>query len=303
MTKIKNVLALIFFATIIYACSSSSTTAVDDFDHEAQALIDNDTLEKFLKNHYYDTTVDSVKTLVVGQVALFDDTSKLKQMSVTENEIDYTLYYYVNNEGGKNDQGDVINHKGYPTVMDSVFVNYYGQRIVNTDSISASFDSDKAVWWTLNGVIRGWTHGFTKFKGGSLKKEPNGDPFNGPISFDNGGKGILFIPSGLAYNNGGSGTILANECLFFYIDLLDFVKDTDHDNDGVASINEDADGNGEPRDDDTDLDGVPNYFDDDDDGDGVLTLNEDENEDGNPANDFNDPNNPTLADYLNPDIK
>jgi FKBP-type peptidyl-prolyl cis-trans isomerase len=297
MTKIKNVLALIIFATIIYACSSSSATdVVDDFDYEAQALIDNDTLVKFLKNHYFDTTVDSVKTLIDGQVALFDDTSKLKQMSVTENEIDYTLYYYINNEGGKNDQGDVINHKGYPTVMDSVFVNYYGQRIVNTDSISDSFDSDEAVWWTLNGVIRGWTHGFTKFKGG------NNITDNGPITFDNGGKGILFIPSGLAYNNIGSGTILANECIFFYIDLLDLVPDTDHDNDGIASINEDVDDSGDSRDDDTDLDGIPNYFDDDDDGDGVLTINEDENGDGNPANDFNDSDNPTLADYLNPDI-
>lgn len=297
MTKIKNVLALIIFATIIYACSSSSATdVVDDFDYEAQALIDNDTLVKFLKNHYFDTTVDSVKTLIDGQVALFDDTSKLKQMSVTENEIDYTLYYYINNEGGKNDQGAVINHKGYPTVMDSVFVNYYGQRIVNTDSISDSFDSDEAVWWTLNGVIRGWTHGFTKFKGG------NNITDNGPITFDNGGKGILFIPSGLAYNNIGSGTILANECIFFYIDLLDLVPDTDHDNDGIPSINEDVDDSGDSRDDDTDLDGIPNYFDDDDDGDGVLTINEDENGDGNPANDFNDSDNPTLADYLNPDI-
>ena len=79
MTKIKNVLALIIFATIIYACSSSSATdVVDDFDYEAHALIDNDTLVKFLKNHYFDTTVDSVKTLIDGQVALFDDTSKLK---------------------------------------------------------------------------------------------------------------------------------------------------------------------------------------------------------------------------------
>ena len=35
-----------------------------------------------------------------------------------------------------------------------------------------------------------------------------------------------------------------------------------------------------------------NYVDQDDDGDGVLTINEDANGDGNPANDFNDTNNP-----------
>ena len=36
--------------------------------------------------------------------------------------------------------------------------------------------------------------------------------------------------------------------------------------------------------------------------DGLPTKDEDANGDGNPANDFSDPNNPTLADYLNPDI-
>jgi FKBP-type peptidyl-prolyl cis-trans isomerase FkpA len=107
----------------------------------------------------------------------------------------------------------------------------------------------------------------------------------------------------LAYSNRGKGPILANESVFFYINLFDFVQDTDHDNDGIPSINEDVDGNGDPRDDDTDKDGVPNYSDIDDDGDGVLTKDEDANGDGNPANDFSDSNNPTLADYLNPDIK
>ncbi|MDG2436180.1 MAG: FKBP-type peptidyl-prolyl cis-trans isomerase [Polaribacter sp.] len=181
--------------------------------------------------------------------------------------------------------------------MDSVFVKYFGQRIVNTDSISNSFDNNNGIWFTLNSVIRGWTFGYTKFKGGDNITD------NGPITYENGGNGILFIPSGLAYSNQGKGPILANESVFFYINLFDFVQDTDHDNDGIPSINEDVDGNGDPRDDDTDKDGVPNYSDIDDDGDGVLTKDEDANGDGNPANDFSDSNNPTLADYLNPDIK
>ena len=287
MNKIKNIVAFAIVALLIYSCNSSSSTDVDDFDHEAQSLIDNDTLVQFLKNHYYDTTVDSVKAIVSGQTDLYQD---IKSMSITENDIDYTLYYYVNSVG--NPKVD----KGTPTVMDSVFVKYYGQRIVETDSISTTFDNNDGLWFTLNGVIRGWSHGFTNFKGGDNVTD------NGPITYENGGKGILFIPSGLAYGNVGSGSILANECLLFYIDLYDFTKDTDHDNDGIASILEDPDGNDEPRDDDTDLDGVPNYFDVDDDGDGVLTINEDANGDGNPANDFSDSNNPTLADYLNPDI-
>ena len=291
MNKIKNIFAFAIVTILIYSCGTSSTTPVDDFDYEAQALIDNDTLVKFLKTHYFDTSVDSVKALVSGQTALYDDTSKLKSMIVTEFDIDYTLYYYVNREGTPDPD------KGYPTVMDSVFVKYYGQRIVRTDSLSASVDTNSNIWFTLNGVIRGWSHGFTNFKGGKNITD------NGPITYENGGNGVLFVPSGLAYSNTGQGPIQPNECLLFYIDLYDIVKDTDHDNDGVPSINEDIDGNGDSRDDDTDSDGIPNFFDLDDDGDGTLTINEDANGDGNPANDFNDTNNPTLADYLNPDIK
>ena len=291
MNKIKNIFAFALVATLIYSCGSSTPAEVDNFDHEAQALIDNDTLVNFLKNHYFDTSVDSVKTLVSGKTALYDDTSKLKSMIVTENEIDYTLYYYVNRVGEQTPD------KGNPTVMDSVFVKYYGQRILNSKAISQTFDNNDGLWFTLNGVVRGWAHGFTKFKGG------NNITNNGPITYENGGKGILFIPSGLAYRNVGSATILPNESLLFYIDLYDLVKDTDHDNDGVASIFEDPDGDKDPRNDDTDGDSIPNYFDLDDDGDGVLTIDEDKNKDGNPANDFSDPNNPTLPDYLNPDIK
>ena len=291
MNKIKNIFAFAIVTILIYSCGSSTTTPVDDFDYEAQALIDNDTLVKFLKNHYFDTSVDSVKTLVSGQIALYDDTSNLQSMVVREFDIDYTLYYYVNREGAPDPD------KGYPSVMDSVFVKYYGQRIVAADSLSTSIDNNDGIWFTLNGVIRGWSHGFTNFKGGKNITD------NGPITYVDGGNGVLFVPSGLAYANTGKGSILANECLLFYIDLYDIVKDTDHDNDGIASINEDVDGDDDPRNDDTDGDGIPNFFDLDDDADGVLTINEDANGDGNPANDFNDPNNPTLADYLNPEIQ
>jgi FKBP-type peptidyl-prolyl cis-trans isomerase FkpA len=287
MTKIKNIIALIIFSTIIYACgNSSSNSYVDDFDYEAQALIDNDTLVKFLSNHYYDAIEGDVKLLVSGETALIKD-PKLQSVDVTDNEIDYTFYYYTNSEGSPTID------KGNPTVMDSVFVKYSGKRIIRTDTISASFDKNSGVWFTLNGVIRGWTYGITKFKGGDNVTN------NGPITYENGGKGILFLPSGLAYGKNGTATIFGSECLLFYIELYDIIKDTDHDNDGVASIFEDADGDNDPRYDDTDLDGTPNYLDTDDDGDGILTIYEDANGDGNPANDFSDPNNPTLPDYLN----
>ena len=52
MNKIKNIFAFAIVTILIYSCGTSSTTPVDDFDYEAQALIDNDTLVKFLKHFH-----------------------------------------------------------------------------------------------------------------------------------------------------------------------------------------------------------------------------------------------------------
>lgn len=287
----KNIIIIIAFATLlIYSCKKDDNELVI-FDHAAQALIDDAILIQFLKNHYFDTAVDSVKTLVSGETPLYTDDKLITMNSITENDINYTLYSYVKNEGTPTID------KGKPTVMDSVLVKYQGHRIINTDSVSGtSFDNNNGVWFTLNQVIRGWTYSLTNFKGG------NNITNNGPITYENGGKGVLFIPSGLAYANLGSTGIFSNECLLFYVDLYDIVKDTDHDNDGVASILEDPNDNNDPRDDDTDQDSIANYLDTDDDGDGTLTKNEDANKDGDPRNDFSDTSNPTLPDYLNPNI-
>lgn len=53
---------------------------------------------------------------------------------------------------------------------------------------------------------------------------------------------------------------------------------------------------------DTDGDGILNYLDPDDDGDGILTRNEDADGNLNPTDDNSDPNNLGLDDYLNPNI-
>ena len=294
MNKLKNIFALCILSVFAYACGNSDTTPIEVFDNEAQALIDKDSLSIFFTKHYYDTAVDSVKTLVAGATPLSED-ANLKTMNVTENEIEYELYYYI---AEPEHVGTPTIDKGSPTSLDSVFVKYEGFRINGTDSITPRFEiREIPIWFTLNSVIRGWSYGFTNFKNGDNITD------NGPITYQNEGNGILFIPSGLAYGNSGtSGSIRSNENLIFYIRLFDFVKDTDHDNDGVPSWLEDPDGDGDPRNDDTNGDFFVNYLDGDDDGDGVATIDEDANGDGNPANDFSDPDNPTLADYLNPAI-
>lgn len=304
MTKIKNIFIILLFSLVVYACGDDNAfrNPFADVDHKALAISDNDSIVKFLKAHYYDDTVDSVKALLSGKTAMYND-SKLKIMDVTENEISYKLYIYVAKEGSAFPNPD----KGFPKKVDSVFVKYSGRTFSGRTFAANAFDSNIiGIWFNLNSVIGGWTYGMTNFKGGSLKKDPSGGPFNGPITFLNSGKGVIFIPSGLAYPSSriqNQSNSLVDTNLFFYIDLLDFVKDTDHDNDNVPSYKEDVDGDGDINNDDTDKDGIPNFFDADDDGDGVLTKNEDANGDGDPTNDFSDPNNPTLPDYLNQKIK
>lgn len=62
----------------------------------------------------------------------------------------------------------------------------------------------------------------------------------------------------------------------------------DTDNDGLADEAEDMNSNGNPCDDDSDDDGIPNYRDDDDDNDNVLTKLEDWNDNGDPSDDDTD---------------
>ncbi len=291
MIKIKNILIVAIASILIYACSASNPF-IDNFDHEAQALKDNDTLVKYLSNHYYDAVIDSIKPITTGKTALIDD-AKLKTQDITFDEIDYKLYYYVVEQGVP----DPV--KGNPTIMDSVLTKYQGRQILDSGVSSVFETQTSAVWLTLDAVIKGWSHGFTHFKGGKNSTT------NGPITYDNTGKGFLFIPSGLAYRNLDGGTILPNSCLVFRIELLDIVENTDHDNDGLASYLEivDASVESDPTKVDSDGDFVPNYKDADDDNDGTPTIKEDANKDGDPRNDFSDPNNPTLPDYLNPKIK
>lgn len=292
MIKLKNIVTIAIFSLLVYSCGDTITGFPEDnFDHEAQAEKDKDSLIKFLKNHYYDTSVDSLKALKAGESPIYDD-AKLKTLNITYRDIDYLMYVYVKEEGNPKPV------KSNPTILDSILVTYHLGYFKDSTEYVPLQKLESATWFNPTQIaVEGWLHGFTHFKGG---ENITG---NGPITYTGGGNGILFIPSGLAYRNTGNGGLPGNANLVYYINLLDIVENTDHDGDGVGSFLEDIDGDGDPRNDDTDGDGFVNFGDSDDDNDGVLTKDEDANGDGNPANDFSDPNNPTLPDYLNPDIK
>lgn len=87
--------------------------------------------------------------------------------------------------------------------------------------------------------------------------------------------------------------------------VLITVTVVDDDNDGILSIDEDINGNGDLTDDDTDGDTIPNYLDQDDDNDNVLTSLEldTENADGDddPFTNPLDTDNDGTPDYLDDD--
>ena len=267
MNKIKNIFTFVIFTLLIYSCGDddnnlTNTNPFADVNYADLAVSDNNSIESFLKTHYYDSTIDNINLIASNEPSIFDD-EKLIKMEITENEIDYKLYVYkIEREEG---EPDPLLNKEFPTFVDSVFVNYTGIQLMNIDIDSDPFDSGSQVW--LPSTIIGFAKGITNIQGGENITN------NGPITYKDTGKAIFFIPSGLAYPSinfrfgiDNPASLPYDLTLVFKVELLDFVKNTDHDNDGTPSINEDK------------------------------------NEDGDPRNDFSDSNNPTIPDYLNPSI-
>jgi FKBP-type peptidyl-prolyl cis-trans isomerase FkpA len=244
------------------------------------------TIETYLKSHSM-TTVNNPGLLddqdvtfatvtagdassIWGSDPLIPKPSLLHKI-VNSNGVDYKVYYISLREGTQDK----------PTIVDSVYVSYRGEYIYNkTEEILPATDPKKyktyitstqfeinqnPVWFPLDRVISGWSEIFPLFKSGTFTEAANGS-----VTFENFGAGVMFLPSGLAYYNVGSGSIPSYSPLIFTFKLKG-VNYVDNDYDRIDSRYEDINGNGIYTDDDTDGDGRPNYLDQDDDGDNFLT--------------------------------
>lgn len=130
--------------------------------------------------------------------------------------------------------------------------------------------------------------------GTSDDRAPVGDPAEGTLSIidddsvaDDDGDGLgnsTECPDGTA-------------CRDTDDDGLPDYQDADDDNDGIPTVSEN------PPDQDTDEDGIPDFRDDNDDGDGRPTADEDANADGDgdPSTDPTDLDDDGVPDYLDPD--
>lgn len=282
------ILSLVTSALLFQSCKGTDTPK-DDFDYAGQALIDDDKINEFLETHFYTPPTGNenfgvIDTILNGETPI-KNIAEVKE--VKYNKVDYKLYFVKALPEGSGES---------PSILDKVFVKYQG---ITLDAEKKVFDEVAVnyTWLSLTGVIPGWTYGFPNFRAGSTIISGEDQP----IEFDQPGRGVLFIPSGLGYSNLGSGSIPPNTPLIFHI-KLGFIERGDQDLDGIYSIFEDLNGDNDFVNDDTDGDKRPNYADDDDDNDGLKTKYEtaDPNEDHNP-NDALDTDNDGVPNFLDND--
>ena len=294
-TYIKNlnyffITLLVFFS----GCKKDNPDEVEEIrDLSEQTIADNSALIQYLETHFYnyddfeknpdkypiEITLDTIAEDNANKTPLIDQvTKKTIELINGDDKINVDLYYLVSRKG-----------RGVsPSVADSTFVTYKGI-LLN----GVKFDEKVyPVWFDLISVVRGFREVLPELSDGTFSIRADGT-----FDFKDYGQGILFIPSSLGYYSNNTGSIPAYSPLIFSVSLY-LVNQSDHDLDGILSIDEDVNKDNNPLNDDTDNDGIYNLFDTDDDGDGILTSNEyDQNDDGIPDDSDND----GIPDYLDSD--
>lgn len=329
----KGILVMSFIAALFV--SSCGDDDGPDFEVQPPRLLaevspENDAeIQEFLQTHFYNydeflsppadfdfrIVIDTIAgdnsdriplSTQVGSVDINVSSFELG-LEVEENDISHRLYYL--SVRPTNSEVEMLKQSGtcpecFPTVADSVFVRYEGKLLDGS-----VFDSalNNPIWFDLAQLqdltqgFRGFTEGMPFIQRGEEIIE-NGD---GTVTVENFGIGMIIFPSGLGSFNRINAGIPQYSPLIFTVDLFT-LNDTDHDGDGIPSIEEDLDGDGFLYNDNTDSEGefVPfaNFQDADDDGDGVSTRDEIRDSNGNIIRPFPDSNNDGIPDYLDPEI-
>ncbi|MDO1514158.1 FKBP-type peptidyl-prolyl cis-trans isomerase [Maribacter confluentis] len=166
--------------------------------------------------------------------------------------------------------------EGKPTIGDNVIIRYEGSLL---DGTLFDASTNQPTVFNLSGVVRGFGNGMKNFQTGQGPIEVG----DGTVTYDGYGIGAIFIPSALGYFDDLQNRLSVApkySPLIFKIDAFAYEPDFDFDGDGIPSIQEDLNGNGNLNDDNTDddLEGLtvylPNYNDSDDDNDGIPTIDE-----------------------------
>ncbi len=314
--KFRNYLALFAILIICVACPNDEDdgiTTVEARDRGEQSITDDALIREFLETHFYNyeefenppadfdfkVVIDTIEGDNSDKTPIID-MPQLTTKTYVRSDADQTLYILTARQGDS--------EAPPATIADSTFLTYNGYTLTEPSFFDTA---PNPVWFDLTTTVDGFTNGIADFKGSENGAVVNQD---GTVSFDGVGSGAIFIPSGLGFfNSTAGGTIDLYSNLVFTFNIINVVR-SDHDDDGIYSIDEDLDNNGflfddldnpdddiafaylDPDDDndgvttnleivtdenndfissiDTDGDGIPNHLDDDDDGDGRDTINE-----------------------------
>lgn len=254
---------LISLITFFTACKSDDDVSVTPpRDYGEQYITEKAAIEDYLHTHYIvsvseDMDVEFAAIPAGGtQTSIWDQTEyELLSKAVNSNDVDYTVYYLVLREGvGQS-----------PTRADKILTAYRGILLDGTQFDYLPYPQTLS---SLSETIEGWQEIIPMFKTGTYDATPGPNP----VTFEDYGAGVMFLPSGLGYYNSPVGNISSYSTLIFSFKLYE-LEYVDTDGDGILSKDETEPGI-DIADYDTDGDGTPNYLDTDDDGDGYLTLNE-----------------------------
>lgn len=300
MNRIFKVLGILFLGILASNCKKDDNISVkpepirDGKEVYAENIAD---IEAYLKKNYmkFDNGEVFLDSIQNGEISIWNQTDfPLKSIEMTNDtwelvkpinsattdyslakylkvndSVKYKVYYILLNEGGGES----------PISIDSVFATYRGFNLKNE-----VFDNNRNGMWSSypqtiseakKGISTTLIAGFRQSL--SLLKTATGivDNLDGTYTYENAGRALVFIPSGLAYFNGkpANNKIEKYAPLIFDLQLVSKLS-RDHDQDGIPSLIEDLNGDGNYFNDDTDGDGIPDFLDEDDDGDGFATRQE-----------------------------
>ncbi|RPG36506.1 FKBP-type peptidyl-prolyl cis-trans isomerase [Flagellimonas sp.] len=310
-----GILVFICFAVTFISCKKDDDGGVVTIPPSLLSDVapeDDETIREFLNTHFYNyedfdappvgfdykIVIDTIAGENADKRPLIEDATAITlnvssshlALGEDEEDIPHTYYFIQVREG----------EGGSPTYADSTLVRYQGSALDGT-----LFDeSQDFVWQELPSTYRGYGDGISNLKAGTSDQVVENP--DGTYQVTNSGLGIIVMPSGLAAFNRSVGAAGTYAPILFKVELGLFVEDTDSDNDGIPSIQEDLNGNRYLRDDNTNADEErfnpsPNYLDPDDDGDGVSTRNEISGENGVIIFPYPDADGDGTPDYLDPD--
>lgn len=282
MKKIFTSAVILGTSLLLSNCKpDDNTTTVQDRDRQEVYVENLNDIENFLKKNSieildhgvkFDSVTNEASNSIWKQTAYPLQSITLKNNTYTlskqtnkyeriKDDVEYKVYYIILAEGGGSK----------PYLHDDVYTAYQGYNLDRSsfDNLTNGFWSSYPDNTGAVATISGYQQILQQIKTAAGIID-NGD---GTYTYDNPGRVVVFIPSGLAYFSANQVGISAYEPIIFDIKLITN-KEADHDKDGILDKYEDLNNNGNLWDDDTDNDGKPNFLDIDDDGDGYTTREE-----------------------------